>query len=69
MNVRDYYPSGKKWWLRLKEKGGKHDEMSARHELEEVLDAYITAAGISEDKKGPLFRTHPVRTAECCPGR
>lgn len=62
MNVRDYYPSGKKWWLRLKEKGGKHHEMPAHHELEEVLDAYITAAGISEDKKGPLFRTVRGRT-------
>ena len=62
MNVRDYYPSGKKWWLRLKEKGGKHHEMPAHHELEEVLDAYITAAGIAEDKKGPLFRTVRGRT-------
>ena len=62
MNVRDYYPSGKKWWLRLKEKGGKHHEMPAHHELEEVLDAYITAARIAEDKKGPLFRTVRGRT-------
>lgn len=62
MNVRDYYPSGKKWWLRLKEKGGKHHEMPAHHELEEVLDAYITAAGIADDKKGPLFRTVRGRT-------
>ena len=22
MNVEDYYPQGKRWWLRLHEKGG-----------------------------------------------
>jgi len=27
MNVRDYYPQGKRWWVRLHEKGGKRHEM------------------------------------------
>jgi hypothetical protein len=31
MNVRDYYRSGKKWWIRLHESGGKHHEMPAHH--------------------------------------
>jgi integrase len=64
MNVRDYYPSGKKWWLRLHEKGGKHHERPAHHELEEWLNAYLDAARIREDKKGPLFRTAAGRTGE-----
>jgi site-specific recombinase XerD len=64
MNVRDYYPSGKKWWIRLLEKGGKHHEMPAHHELEEWLDLYLDVAGIREDKKGPLFRTARGRTGE-----
>jgi integrase/recombinase XerD len=43
--------------VRLHEKGGKLHEMPAHHCLEEYLDAYIGAAGIADEKKGPLFRT------------
>jgi site-specific recombinase XerD len=56
MRVEDYFPQGKRWWLRLHEKGGKNHEMPAHHNLELYLDAYVRAAGIGEDKKGPLFR-------------
>jgi integrase len=31
MNVDDYYPQGKRWWVRLHEKGGKQHEMPAHH--------------------------------------
>jgi integrase/recombinase XerD len=27
MDVEDYYPQGKRWWVRLHEKGGKQHEM------------------------------------------
>jgi integrase/recombinase XerD len=57
MKVEDYYPQGKKWWFRLHEKGGKRHEVPAHHKAEEYLDAYVEAAGIREDRKGPLFRT------------
>lgn len=57
MNVEDYYAQGKRWWLRLHEKGGKRHEVPAHHNAEAYLDAYITAAGIGDGKKGPLFRT------------
>jgi integrase len=57
MRVEDYFPQGKRWWLRLHEKGGKHHEMPVHHTLEEYLDGYIQAAGIDGDKKGPLFRS------------
>ena len=56
MRVEDYFPQGKRWWLRLHEKGGKHHEMPVHHTLEEYLDAYIAAAGIGREPKGPLFR-------------
>ena len=56
MRVEDYFPQGKRWWLRLHEKGGKNHEMPVHHTLEAYLDAYVQAAGIGEDKKGPLFR-------------
>ena len=57
MRVEDYYPQGKRWWLRLHEKGGKQHEMPAHHNLEAYLDAYIQAAGLASDPKRPLFRT------------
>lgn len=57
MKVEDYYANGKRWWLRLHEKGGKFHEVPAHHLAEQYLDAYLDAAGIRADKKGPLFRS------------
>jgi integrase len=57
MKVEDYYPNGKRWWIRLHEKGGKFHEVPVHHKAEEHLDAYIKAAGIADEKKGPLFRS------------
>ena len=57
MKVEDYYPNGKRWWFRLHEKGGKFHEVPAHHKAEAYLDAYIEAAGIAGDRKGPLFRS------------
>ena len=53
MRVEDYYPKGKRWWVRLHEKGGKRHEMPAHHNLEAYLDAYIKAAGVGEEGKSP----------------
>lgn len=57
MKVKDYYPVGKRWWVRLHEKGGKRHEMPAHHTLEQYLDEYLDAAGIRDQAKTPLFRT------------
>jgi site-specific recombinase XerD len=62
MRVEDYYPQGKRWWVRLHEKGGKRHEMPAHHTLEAYLDAYIDAAGIRDSGKSPLFRSAAGRT-------
>ena len=62
MRVEDYYPKGKRWWLRLHEKGGKRHEMPAHHNLEAYLDAYIEAAGIRDGGKAPIFRSAAGRT-------
>ena len=62
MRVEDYYPQGKRWWVRLHEKGGKRHEMPAHHTLEAYLDAYLDAAGIRASAKSPLFRTAVGRT-------
>ena len=62
MRVEDYYPQGKRWWVRLHEKGGKRHEMPAHHNLEAYLDAYIDAAKIRDDGKAPVFRSAIGRT-------
>jgi site-specific recombinase XerD len=67
MRVEDYYPKSKRWWVRLHEKGGKLHDMPAHHCLEEYIDAYVAAAGIAEDKKGPLFRTALGKTKQLSP--
>ena len=48
MNVGDYYPEGKQWSVRLREKGGKRKQIAVHHVLEEYMDAYLAAAGLSE---------------------
>jgi len=35
MRIEDYYPGGKRWWVRLHEKGGKRHEMPAHQKLEQ----------------------------------
>ena len=57
MNVEDYYRQGKRWWLRLHEKGGKSHQVPAHHNAEEYLDAYLEAAGIGDEKGTPLWRS------------
>lgn len=62
MKGEDYYQNGKRWWLRLHEKGGKFHEVPAHHKAESYLDAYLEAAGIAQDRKGPLFRSAKGKT-------
>ena len=57
MRVEDYYPQGKRWWLRLHEKGGKRHDVPAHHNAEAYVDAYLEQAGIRGEKRSPLFRT------------
>lgn len=64
MNVEDFYLNGKRYWIRLLEKGGKLHEVPAHHNAESYVDAYLQAAGIAGDKKTPLFRTAPGKTTE-----
>ena len=57
MRVEDYYLEGRRGWFRLHEKGGKLHQVPAHHNAEAYLDAYVEAAGIGDDRKGPLFRS------------
>ena len=59
MRVEDYYQQGKRWWLRLQEKGGKHHAVPVHHKAEAYLDAYLDAAWIAAEKDAPLWRSMP----------
>lgn len=62
MKVEDFYPNGRRWWVRLHEKGGKRHELPAHHNLEAWMLEYVEAAGIGEDRRDPLFRSALGRT-------
>ncbi len=62
MQVRDFYPIGRRWWVRLHEKGGKRHELPAHHKLEAWLHDYVGAAGIGDMEASPLFRAAIGRT-------
>lgn len=57
IKVKDHISKGRRSFIRLHEKGGKHHEVPVHHKAEEFLDAYIEAAGIVEEKNTPLFRS------------
>jgi site-specific recombinase XerD len=55
LKVQDYYPSGKRFFLRFKEKGGKEKELPVHHKLEELLDEYLKATGLGNEPGSLLF--------------
>jgi site-specific recombinase XerD len=57
LDVKDYYPRGKKHFIALREKGGKDHEVPLHHKAIEYLDAYIEAAGLAGQKDTPIFRS------------
>ena len=62
LRVADYYTQGRRSFFRLHEKGGRYNVVPAHHTAQEYVDAYLEAARINEDRRGPLFRS-------CEPGR
>jgi len=62
MRVEDFRPTGRRWAVRLREKGGLAHEVPAHHNLEAWLHDYIEAAGIVDDPGGWLFRSAEGRT-------
>jgi integrase/recombinase XerD len=55
LKVEDYYPSGKRFLLRFKEKGGAEKELPVHHKLEEMLDQYLKATGLEKEPESPLL--------------
>ncbi|MBV8054526.1 MAG: tyrosine-type recombinase/integrase [Deltaproteobacteria bacterium] len=62
MTVRDYFVRGRRSCVRLHEKGGKEHEIHGHHNLEQLLDEYIEAAGVGRNPDGPIFRTAAGKT-------
>ena len=69
MNVDDYYQIGKRTWIRLHEKGGKHHEVPTHHTAEEYLDAYLAILPSRETKTAPLFLTAQSKTGSLSANR
>ena len=57
LQVADYYTQGPRSFFRLHEKGGRYNVVPAHHTAQEYVDAYLEAARIGEDRRGPLFRS------------
>ncbi len=64
LRPQDYFQIGKRSVIRFREKGGKEKEIPVHHELEEYLDAYLSAAKLSEEPGNPLFRSTRGRSRE-----
>ena len=60
MRVADYYTQGPRSFFRLHEKGGRYNMVPAHHSAQAYVDAYLEAAGIADDHRGPLFRPCPI---------
>lgn len=59
----DFYWSADQACLRFTEKGGKSREIPVRHDLQQFISDYLTAAGlVIADKSSPLFRSANRRT-------
>src|SRR5262249_40470457 len=59
LTMKSLKHDGTQYSLRFSEKGGKAREIPVRHDLEQLLLAYVRAAGVTE---GPLFRPAFRRT-------
>jgi integrase/recombinase XerD len=57
MKVEDFYVQNRSGWVRLHEKGGKVSELPCHHNLDQYLEEWITAAGLTAKPEAPLFPT------------
>lgn len=56
MKADDYFYQGHRAWVRLHEKGGKEHEMPVHHALQDLLEDYLTQAGL-KGTSAPLFQS------------
>ena len=54
----NFYHAGQQWMLHFAEKGGKSREIPVRHDLQELISAYVDAASLRDAPKDtPLFQS------------
>lgn len=63
MKVDDYFYQGHRAWVRLHEKGGKEHEMPVHHALQDLLEDYLTQAGL-KGTNAPLFQSVAGRSGK-----
>lgn len=63
MKVDDYFYQGHRAWVRLHEKGGKEHEMPVHHALQDLLEDYLTQAGL-KGTSAPLFQSVAGRSGK-----
>ena len=57
MQAGDLYRNGRRYWVRLHEKGGRFHAMPLHHNAEQYLIEYMAVAGLHDLSATPLFRT------------
>ena len=66
----NFYHAGQQWMLHFAEKGGKSREIPVRHDLQELISAYIDAAGLRDAPKDtPLFQSALKKKRQALPAR
>ncbi len=56
-DIGDIQLNGRRYFVRLREKGGRQHEMPLHHTAEEAILAYMDAGNLHGQKNMPLFRT------------
>ena len=64
LDVGDYFRAGRRWKIRLREKGGQRRTVPVHHKAGDYLDGYLSEAGIREERNAPLFQSLKGRTGE-----
>lgn len=64
LDVGDYFRAGRRWKIRLHEKGGQRRTVPVHHKAKDYLGAYLSEAGIREERDAPLFQSLKGRTGK-----
>jgi len=65
LRIKDIIDDGTQWSLRFQEKGGKQRSIPIRHDLQLMLQSYLSFAQLVDNPKdAPLFRTAPGHAAQ-----
>lgn len=57
MKVKDFYPQGAAYYIRLQEKGGRERQLPCHHLLAEALTSYVYGCGLASAPETLLFRS------------